>query len=219
MARLAKRHGVRVKELASANGLKPTSKLKAGASLVLPESVGAAESRTAQARGPKASGGTKSTASAGTARDVRKRTTRYKVHKGDTLDQIARVYGVTVDRLADRNQMKKSQPIHPGLVLVIRWGPDLSRSVPYIYLDNAATSLPKPPGVGKAVADAILRAGNPVARATPSPSAPPRPVLRAGASRRAVRLRRQLPVRFHRKRHRPRLNQAIKGVLRAATTW
>ena len=122
MARLAKRHRVRVKELASANGLKPTSKLKAGASLVLPESVGAAESRTAQARVPKASGGTKSTASAGTARDVRKRTTRYKVHKGDTLDQIARVYGVTVDRLADRNQLKKSQLLPQGLVLVIPLG-------------------------------------------------------------------------------------------------
>jgi len=122
MARLAKRHGVRVKELARANGLKPTSKLRAGSSLVLPESVGAAESRTAQARVPKASGGTKSTASAGTARDIRKRSTRYKVHKGDTLDQIARVYGVTVDRLADRNQLKKSQLLPQGLVLVIPLG-------------------------------------------------------------------------------------------------
>ena len=94
LARLAKRHGVRVKELASANGLKPTSKLKVGASLVLPESAGA-------------------------GRDVRKRATRYKVHKGDTLDQIARVYGVTVDRLADRNGLKKNQPRRLGLVLVI----------------------------------------------------------------------------------------------------
>ena len=119
LARLAKRHGVRVKELASANGLKTTSKLKVGAHLVLPEPAGAAESRTAQAAVPKASGGTKSSASAGAARDVRKRTTRYKVHKGDTLDQIARVYGVTVDRLADRNRLKKDQPLRQGLVLVI----------------------------------------------------------------------------------------------------
>jgi len=122
MARLAKRHGVRVKELARANGLKPTTKLKAGASLVLPESVGASESRTAKARVPRASGGTNSTASAGAARDVRKPATRYKVHKGDTLDQIARVYGVTVDRLADRNQLKKSQPLPQGIVLVIPLG-------------------------------------------------------------------------------------------------
>ena len=119
LARLAKRHGVRVKELASENGLKPTSKLKVGASLVLPESAGAAESRTAQAGVTKASGGTKPSASAGAGRDVRKRATRYKVHKGDTLDQIARVYGVTVDRLADRNGLKKNQPLRLGLVLVI----------------------------------------------------------------------------------------------------
>jgi membrane-bound lytic murein transglycosylase D len=94
LSRLAKRHGVRVKDLASANGLKAKSKLKVGARLVLPEAAGA-------------------------ARDVRKRATRYKVHKGDTLDQIARVYGVTVDRLAERNRMKKSQLLRQGVVLVI----------------------------------------------------------------------------------------------------
>ena len=119
LARLAKSHGVRVKELASANGLKTTSKLKVGAHLVLPEPAGAAELRTAQAVIPKTSGGAKSSASAGAAPDVRKGTTRYKVHKGDTLDQIARVYGVTVDRLADRNGLKKGQPLRQGLVLVI----------------------------------------------------------------------------------------------------
>jgi membrane-bound lytic murein transglycosylase D len=118
LARLAKRYGVRVKELASANGLKPKSKLKVGAHLVLPEPV-SARSRTAQAAVRKASGGAESSASAGAARDVRKRATRYKVHKGDTLDQIARVYGVTVDRLADRNRLRKGQLLRQGLVLVI----------------------------------------------------------------------------------------------------
>ena len=119
LARIAKRHGVRVKELASANGLKPTSKLKVGAHLVLPEPAGKTESRTARTAVPKASGRTKSPVSAGAARDARKKTTRYKVHKGDTLDQIARVYGVTVDRLADRNRLKKGQLLRQGLVLVI----------------------------------------------------------------------------------------------------
>ena len=119
LARIAKRRGVRVKDLADANGLKPASKLKVGARLVLPEPAGVAESRTAQAAVPKTSGGAKSTASAGAGRDVGKRATRYKVHKGDTLDQIARVYGVTVDRLADRNRLKKGQLLRQGLVLVI----------------------------------------------------------------------------------------------------
>jgi LysM repeat protein len=65
------------------------------------------------------SGETKSSASAGAARDARKRITRYKVHKGDTLDKIARVYGITTDRLADRNRLKKGKPLRQGLVLVI----------------------------------------------------------------------------------------------------
>ncbi|MBE0607573.1 MAG: LysM peptidoglycan-binding domain-containing protein [Deltaproteobacteria bacterium] len=119
LGRIAKQHGVRMKELADANGLKPTSTLKVGARLILPETGGVTKSPTAQSAAPKVSRETKSSASAGAARGVRKRTTRYKVHKGDTLDQIARVYGVTVDRLADRNRLKKSQLIRPGLVLVI----------------------------------------------------------------------------------------------------
>jgi membrane-bound lytic murein transglycosylase D len=119
LARIAKRHGVTTKELASTNGLKPTSRVKAGARLALPESGGGTRSRTAQSAVPKASGETKSSASASAARDVRKRTARYKVHKGDTLDQIARVYGVTVERIADRNRLKKDQLLRQGLVLVI----------------------------------------------------------------------------------------------------
>jgi len=119
LARIAKRHGVPTKEIASANGLKPTSKLKTGARLVLPEPGGGTESRTAKTASPRASGATKSPASAGAAGDVRKRTTRYKVHEGDTLDQIARVYGVTAERIADRNRLKKDQLLRQGLVLVI----------------------------------------------------------------------------------------------------
>ena len=42
-----------------------------------------------------------------------------RAHKGDTLDQIARVYGVPVDRLAGRNRLKKGQLLRVGLVLVI----------------------------------------------------------------------------------------------------
>jgi LysM repeat protein len=41
------------------------------------------------------------------------------VHKGDTLDQIARVYGVTVERIEVRNRLKKDQLLPQGLVLVI----------------------------------------------------------------------------------------------------
>ncbi len=100
LSRVAKRHGVRVKELASANGLKPGSKLKVGARLVLPDAVTAKKRGTAQPTGSK-------------------QAMRYKVHHGDTIDQIARVYGVTVDRLAERNRLNKGEPLRQGVVLVI----------------------------------------------------------------------------------------------------
>jgi len=117
LARIAKRHGVTVKKIAGANGLKTTSKLRVGTHLVLPESGGETGSRTARMPARKELTKTKSSASA--ARDVRKRTARYKVHKGDTLDQIARVYGVTAEQIADRNRLKKDQLLRRGLVLVI----------------------------------------------------------------------------------------------------
>lgn len=119
LARIAKSHGVRMKELASTNGLKPTSILKVGAHLALPEPAGATKSRTARTAVPKKSGKMNSAASAGAARAATKRALRYKVHKGDTLEQIARVYGVTVDRLADRNRLKKGGLLRQGIVLSI----------------------------------------------------------------------------------------------------
>jgi LysM repeat protein len=48
-----------------------------------------------------------------------KRTVRYKVHKGDTLERIARVYGVTPARLAERNRLKPGDSLRTGTVLVI----------------------------------------------------------------------------------------------------
>jgi len=119
LGRLAKRHGVPVKELESANGLKPGSKLKVGTRLVLPVAVTAEETGMARPASPKAWEGAKSSASSGASRQVRKQATRYKIHKGDTLDQIARVYGVTVDRLAERNRLKIGDPLREGIVLVI----------------------------------------------------------------------------------------------------
>jgi len=119
LARLAKRHRVPVKELAKANGLSLGAKLRVGARLSLP---GAGESTGpggAAVEAPGKADAVKAASAAGRAKEPRKRTTRYKVHKGDTLDQIARVYGVTVDRLAERNRLKKTEPLRAGVRLVI----------------------------------------------------------------------------------------------------
>jgi membrane-bound lytic murein transglycosylase D len=105
--RIAKAQGISVNQLAAANGLSPGSKLAAGARLVLPgEGASPAAAATKRAPGETASGGGK-------------RTTRYKVHKGDTLDRIAKIYGVTPRRLAERNRLRPGEPLRQGSVLVI----------------------------------------------------------------------------------------------------
>ncbi len=101
LARIAKRHKVGVKELAKANDLGVKAKLTVGARLVLPER------------------GVASAAPSKGAKDPRKRITRYKVHRGDTLDTISRVYGIPKDRLAERNRLKPGESLRQGVVLVI----------------------------------------------------------------------------------------------------
>jgi LysM repeat protein len=93
--------------LARANNLSPGAKLTAGSRLILPGMDASAS--------PAAGAGPVATAKAGAG----KRTARYKVHKGDTLEQIARVYGVTPERLAERNRLKPGDPLLQGTVLVI----------------------------------------------------------------------------------------------------
>jgi membrane-bound lytic murein transglycosylase D len=108
---IARKHGVSTKELARVNGLRLDGKLKIGARLALPET------------GPKFSEmppAGKRASSKSTTRSHGK-TTRYKVHKGDTLEKIARVYGVKASDLAERNRLKQNEPLRLGAVLVIPW--------------------------------------------------------------------------------------------------
>ncbi|MGE5246871.1 MAG: LysM peptidoglycan-binding domain-containing protein [Verrucomicrobiota bacterium] len=109
LSSLAKKHGVSVGELARANGLRTNGVLKAGTRIALPEA--APKFRA------KASSG-KREASAPPSRSGRK-ATRYKVHRGDTLEKIARVYGVKVSDLVESNRLKQGQPLRLGAVLVI----------------------------------------------------------------------------------------------------
>jgi membrane-bound lytic murein transglycosylase D len=108
LARIAKTHGVPAKELARVNGLKPGSKLAAGSRLILPggkaASAPSVSKKEKSAKSPPAGG---------------KRAVRYKVHKGDTLERIARVYGVRPDRLAEHNRLRQGEPLREGIVLVI----------------------------------------------------------------------------------------------------
>lgn len=97
LARLARRAGVSVEELARANGLAPGARIRAGQRLRLPE----------RRQGLAA-------ADAGGKKGI-----RYVVRSGDTLWKIARSYGVDVERLAEWNNLAPGRPLRQGRVLVV----------------------------------------------------------------------------------------------------
>jgi membrane-bound lytic murein transglycosylase D len=106
---IAKKHGVSTKELARVNGLQPNGTLKAGARLTLPEESPKFSEKSSAGR----------RAVTKTPPKSRMKTTRYKVHKGDTLEKIARAYGVKTSDLAERNRLNQDDPLRLGAVLVI----------------------------------------------------------------------------------------------------
>ncbi len=88
--KIARRSGVGVKALAEANGMKTTGTLRAGAVIRIPGEV------------PRCGKGD-----------------RHVVRSGETLWSIARSHGVTVDLLADRNNMSPRESLRSGRVLLI----------------------------------------------------------------------------------------------------
>jgi membrane-bound lytic murein transglycosylase D len=91
---VARKYGVTVPALASANGLTTSSALSVGARLEIPGAGGA-------------------TPGADTTRMT------YKVRRGDTLSQIAERFNVSVRQLMTWNQMRQSTSLRAGQRLVI----------------------------------------------------------------------------------------------------
>lgn len=98
---VASRTGVSVEDLAEANGLSAKSRPKAGTRLKLP----GAGATVAKKAAPATQGG--------------KKEMRHVIRRGDTLSKIARVYGVTLEALSERNHLKQGQGLSPGRVLFI----------------------------------------------------------------------------------------------------
>jgi membrane-bound lytic murein transglycosylase D len=94
---VARKYGVSVPELASANGLSSKSQLTAGARLKIPGG-GAA---------PGSGAGPEST-----------RIT-YKVRSGDTLSEIAERFDVSVRQLMSWNQLRQSSSLRAGQRIVV----------------------------------------------------------------------------------------------------
>ena len=94
LERIARRHGVKLSALLSANGLKATSVIMAGDTLTIPSG---------------GSSGSSSKGSSGT----------YRVKDGDVLERIARRHGVKLSALLSANGLKATSVIMAGDTLTI----------------------------------------------------------------------------------------------------
>jgi membrane-bound lytic murein transglycosylase D len=140
LSRIAKRAGVSVSALAKANGLKSGSRVKAGTRLKIPgrgadedsglvilakaddEGGAAAEKsrRTTRKKAPSeaAKEADADSGDGGEASSPRK-TVRHIVRKGESLTQIAREHGVSVETLSRRNKLSSKHKLRRGRVLII----------------------------------------------------------------------------------------------------
>lgn len=118
LASIARARGVKRADLAQANYLRATARVRPGQQLLIPRA--APRPATAARRAP-----VSRTARASRSPDVPRRTTAvtdvrtYRVRSGDTLYGIARRHGVTVDELRAWNRLR-SAALRVGAVLTIR---------------------------------------------------------------------------------------------------
>jgi membrane-bound lytic murein transglycosylase D len=123
LPRIAKRNGVSVAALASANSLSTRSKVSSGQEIMIPEKIASASThkaaKTAPAAAKKKSSPTK-VAQASTPKSSKAAPSQksYRVRSGDTLYRIAVDHGVTVAEILAINSLG-GVGIHPGDLLKI----------------------------------------------------------------------------------------------------
>ena len=104
LARVAQRHGISVAELRDMNGLRANAALRPGQVLLLPEPPLRAEA-PARAQ-PARSAGNRATAQAPRAASTPAKARTHRVARGDTLFEIARKHGTTVEALRKTNNLR-----------------------------------------------------------------------------------------------------------------
>jgi len=118
LARIARRYGVSVAALASANRISRRARLVKGRSLVLPGRYREAGTRQASVRkgkrAPREETVVTSARSRGKAVPRRAKANHYKVRSGDTLYRIAVRHGTTVARILAVNSLPSWTKIRPG---------------------------------------------------------------------------------------------------------
>jgi N-acetylmuramoyl-L-alanine amidase len=109
---IAKQHGISLVELMKINNMKMKDTLYAGKKIKIPAAGGK------EPEGPTEQELTKQAAGKKTAQAELK----YKVKKGDTLENIARKHETTINVLLKLNNMKLRDPLYAGRVITIREG-------------------------------------------------------------------------------------------------
>jgi membrane-bound lytic murein transglycosylase D len=122
---LARGRGISVRELKKLNGVRELSELRAGASVVVPVRAGA---RPAPAAEDEASDEVLVAVPERSFSYEGRERVFYRAREGDTLEEIAGVFGVAADDLVEWNNVDPDAKLHPRLVLQIFVRKDFDRA-------------------------------------------------------------------------------------------
>jgi len=119
---IARRYGVSVDALCTANGIERNQRLKVGTKLLVPDKEDKDGTLTRRQYGPPETklardGATAETLLASTREPARPST--HRVYAGQRLETIARRYQVSIEALCEANRMRRHDKLKPGQVLVI----------------------------------------------------------------------------------------------------
>lgn len=119
---IAKRYGVSVEAMCTANGIERNQRLKVGEKLLVPGKDDKDGSLTRRQYGPPEGkdardGATAETLLASTREPERPST--HRVYAGQRLETIARRYQVSIEALCEANRLRRHDKLKPGQVLVI----------------------------------------------------------------------------------------------------
>jgi uncharacterized protein YcbK (DUF882 family) len=119
---IAKRYGVTVEAMCTANGIERNQRLKVGDKLLVPSKDDKDGSVTRRQFGPPETkpardGGSGDTFLASTRAPERPST--HRVYAGQRLETIARRYQVSIEALCEANRIRRHDKLKPGQVLVI----------------------------------------------------------------------------------------------------
>lgn len=119
---IAARYGVRVDQLAAANGLRQPYRVKIGALLVLPAALQTTTDVLAQQTSSAASSASSMTSQPEVSPPelAQQEPLRHHVKRGDTLNAIARRYQVASSELLALNNLRDADDIQVGQLLLIR---------------------------------------------------------------------------------------------------